>query len=154
MFLRKSAFSLPLVAAALMLIIGSLSSVASFTAAPTKVAPTQHAAPISPTTLPRQRQLHSIGSTTALGMNFSPPGDSDTGGLRAGVPILVIAMLVNVWMFSIPTEFRRARLCSEEDVKLHPEAHCTTFAAWRTGIAEYYANGGGVEFNFDVEGKE
>jgi hypothetical protein len=57
-------------------------------------------------------------------------------------------------MFSIPTEFRRARICTDEDVRLHPEEHCTTFASWRTGVAEYYANGGGVKFDFSIEGKE
>lgn len=87
-------------------------------------------------------------------MNFSPPGDSDPGGLKEGKYILLLAMVFNVWLFSIPPEFRRARFCTDEDVILHPERHCTTFGAWRKGVAEYYAGGGGVEFDFSIEGKE
>jgi hypothetical protein len=83
-------------------------------------------------------------------MNSSP----DTGGLGRGKILLIIALIANVWAFSIPVEFRRARLCTEEDVKLYPEKHCMTFGAWRTGVAEYYANGGGVKFDFSIEGKE
>jgi hypothetical protein len=87
-------------------------------------------------------------------MNFSPPDDNDTGGLGRGKILLVLAIFANVWLFSIPTEFRRARFCTDDDVSLHPEKHCTTFGAWRTGITEYYAKGGGIEFDFSVEGKE
>eukprot|EP00571_Detonula_confervacea_P012390 CAMPEP_0172304506 /NCGR_PEP_ID=MMETSP1058-20130122/5897_1 /TAXON_ID=83371 /ORGANISM="Detonula confervacea, Strain CCMP 353" /LENGTH=110 /DNA_ID=CAMNT_0013015757 /DNA_START=156 /DNA_END=488 /DNA_ORIENTATION=- len=107
------------------------------------------------------RQLDLIGSsiahaksTTALHMNFSPPDEKDTGGLNRGKYILVLAMMFNIWLFSIPTEFRRARFCTDEDVLLHPDKGCTTFGAWREGIAEYYANGGGVKFDFSIEGKE
>ena len=62
--------------------------------------------------------------------------------------------MLNVWIFSIPPEFRRARFCTEEDVRLHPEKNCQTFDMWRKGVAEYYANGGGVEFDFSIEGRE
>ncbi|KAL7546157.1 hypothetical protein ACHAWF_009499 [Thalassiosira exigua] len=90
---------------------------------------------------------------TSLYMNFSPPPENDPTGLKEGKYLLIFAMFVTIWMFSIPPEFRRARLCREEDVKLYPDRHCTTFEAWRKGVAEYYANGGGVEFDFSVEGK-
>ena len=66
----------------------------------------------------------------------------------------VLAMFVNVWMFSVPTEFRRAKMCSEEQVLLYPDSNCMTFKSWKEGIAEYYANGGGVKFDFSIEGKE
>ena len=66
---------------------------------------------------------------------------------------IVFAMFVNVWLFSIPTEFRRAQFCNEEQVRLYPESKCITFKSWREGIAEYYANGGGVKFDFSIEGK-
>jgi hypothetical protein len=78
----------------------------------------------------------------------------NTDGLREGKYILLFALVVNVWLFSIPTEFRRARVCSVEDVQLYPDRHCTTFDAWRQGVAEYYAYGGGVHFDFSIEGKE
>jgi len=87
-------------------------------------------------------------------MNFSPPGDNDYGGLKEGKYLLIFAFLVNVWLFSIPPEYRRARFCNEEDVRLHPEKNCITFDAWRQGIADYYAGGGGVSFDFSIEGKE
>ena len=59
-----------------------------------------------------------------------------------------------VWVFSVPVEFRRARMCSEEQVRTAaPERNCMTFGTWRQGIADYYSNGGGVNFDFSVEGK-
>jgi len=92
-------------------------------------------------------------TTTCLGMNFSPPDNKDIGGLNNGKYLLLIVLSACIWIFSIPPEFRRARFCTDEDVRLYPEKHCTTFNAWKTGIAEYYANGGGVHFDFSIEGK-
>ncbi|KAL3826764.1 hypothetical protein ACHAXA_000590 [Cyclostephanos tholiformis] len=148
-------------AAFLMLLMGSPFPVNCFTAAPSKVL-TVHAPLISSIQAPSARPLHSVGgsfagatsTTTSLRMNFSPPDDNDTGGLGRGKILLVLAMIVNVWLFSIPPEFRRSRFCTDEDVSLHPEKHCTTFGAWRTGITEYYAKGGGIKFDFSIEGKE
>ena len=91
-------------------------------------------------------------STTTLNMNFSPPGDNDPTGLKEGKYLLILVMLINIWAFSIPPEFRRAQFCSEEQVRDNPESNCITFDAWKNGIAEYYNNGGGVNFNFEVEG--
>ena len=79
---------------------------------------------------------------------------ADTGGLRRGKVLLLLVLIVNVWMFSIPVEFRRARLCNEEDTRLYPDKHCTTMEAWRMGVVDYYANGGGIKFDFSIEGKE
>ena len=79
---------------------------------------------------------------------------ADTGGLRRGKVLLLLVLIVNVWMFSIPVEFRRARLCTEEDTRLYPDKHCTTMEAWRMGVVNYYANGGGIKFDFSIEGKE
>ncbi|KAL3756386.1 hypothetical protein ACHAWU_003459 [Discostella pseudostelligera] len=92
-------------------------------------------------------------TTTCLRMNFSPPDNTDIGGLNNGKYLLLIVLSACIWIFSIPPEFRRARFCTDEDVRLYPEKHCTTFNAWKTGIAEYYANGGGVHFDFSIEGK-
>jgi len=106
-------------------------------------------------TIISQPHVKQPSSTTALQfLNFSPPDDNDVGSLGRGNVILVLAMVTCVWLFSIPTEFRRARFCTDEDVQLHPEKGCTTFGAWRKGIAEYYAGGGGVDFDFTVEGRE
>ena len=94
----------------------------------------------------------SKSTTTSLNMNFSPPGDNDPTGLKEGKYLLILVMLINIWAFSIPPEFRRAQFCSEEQVRDNPESKCITFGAWKDGIAEYYNNGGGVDFNFEVEG--
>mmetsp|Transcript_11828 Transcript_11828/g.21001 ORF Transcript_11828/g.21001 Transcript_11828/m.21001 type:complete len:162 (+) Transcript_11828:84-569(+) len=161
MTMRRSPLSMPLLAAALLVFIGSLSSVTSFTVTPSsRAVPTYNtrASPISGKTLPHH-PLHPIqissatASPTSLQMNFTPP-ENNTGGLREGKYILILAMIANVWLFSIPTEFRRARFCTEEDVKLYPEKHCTTVDLWKAGVADYYANGGGVHFDFSIEGKE
>lgn len=79
---------------------------------------------------------------------------ADTGGLGSGKVLLLLVLIVNVWMFSIPVEFRQARLCNVEDTKLYPDKHCTTADAWGMGIADYYVNGGGIRFDFSIEGKE
>ena len=105
--------------------------------------------PISTTSNPATRKK----STICLRMNFSPPDNKDIGGLNEGKYLLLLVLSACIWIFSIPPEYRRARFCTDEDVRLYPEKHCTTFNAWRTGIAEYYANGGGVHFDFSIEGK-
>ena len=92
--------------------------------------------------------------STSLHMKEDMNEAADTGGIGRGKVLLLLVLIVNVWMFSIPVEFRRARLCSVEDTKLYPDKHCTTVDAWRTGVADYYANGGGIKFDFSIEGKE
>ncbi|KAL7469120.1 hypothetical protein ACHAXS_009366 [Conticribra weissflogii] len=84
-------------------------------------------------------------------MNFSPPGDNDPTGLKEGFVLFGVVLLLNIWLFSVPPEYRRARFCSEEDVASYPDSKCTTFKAWRTGIVDYYANGGGVKFDFSID---
>ena len=74
---------------------------------------------------------------------FGEPGyDGDPTGLKRGAILLPIVLLVNVWMFSIPVEFRRARICSEQQVRENPSSKCMTTETWRQGVADYYANGG------------
>lgn len=155
---RSASLPSVVIAALLMLFVGSSSSATCFTVAPSRVVPTHRAVPLMVPSPPRP--LHSVGgqlaggakSTTATSLRMI--SRNDTYGIGRGTVILALVMIANVWMFSIPTEFRRARICTDEDVRLHPEEHCTTFASWRTGVAEYYANGGGVKFDFSIEGKE
>jgi hypothetical protein len=90
-------------------------------------------------------------TTSSLQMSGGSNPDVDTDGTDVGKYLLLFVFLVNVWAFSIPVEFRRARFCTEEDVRLYPDRHCTTFETWKTGIIDYYANGGGVNFDFSVE---
>ena len=49
--------------------------------------------------------------TTALQMSGGSNPDVDTDGTDAGKYLLFLVMLVNIWAFSIPVEFRRARFC-------------------------------------------
>mmetsp|Transcript_20847 Transcript_20847/g.31335 ORF Transcript_20847/g.31335 Transcript_20847/m.31335 type:complete len:185 (-) Transcript_20847:188-742(-) len=91
------------------------------------------------------------GTTTSLQMSGGSNPDVDTDGIGAGKYLLFLVMLVNVWAFSIPVEFRRAQFCTEEQVRLNPDSHCITFENWKSGIIDHYANGGGVDFDFTVE---
>eukprot|EP00574_Skeletonema_japonicum_P008313 CAMPEP_0201716660 /NCGR_PEP_ID=MMETSP0593-20130828/2586_1 /ASSEMBLY_ACC=CAM_ASM_000672 /TAXON_ID=267983 /ORGANISM="Skeletonema japonicum, Strain CCMP2506" /LENGTH=166 /DNA_ID=CAMNT_0048206511 /DNA_START=12 /DNA_END=512 /DNA_ORIENTATION=+ len=90
-------------------------------------------------------------TTTSLQMSGGTNPDVDTDGTDAGKYLLFLVLLVNVWAFSIPVEFRRARFCTEEQVRLNSDSHCITFDNWKSGIIDYYANGGGAEFDFSVE---
>lgn len=121
------------------------------------LAPTRHdTTNITPNIKNSMNNLHAAAttfstSTTSLQMNFTPPSENDPTGLKEGFVLFGIVLLLNVWLFSVPPEYRRARFCSEEDVALYPDSKCTTFKAWRTGIMDYYANGGGVQFDFSID---
>jgi hypothetical protein len=74
---------------------------------------------------------------------------SKTDGLEEGKVILGIALVIAVWFFSIPTEFRRAHLCSEADAAIYEQ--CLTPSQFATGVSEYYENGGGIKFDFSID---
>jgi hypothetical protein len=61
-------------------------------------------------------------------------------GLGRGAILLVVALLINVWFFTIPTEFRRTRLCTDADTAMYPDV-CMTTGQFTKGIADYYING-------------
>uniref|UniRef100_A0A7R9ZNG5 Uncharacterized protein n=1 Tax=Craspedostauros australis TaxID=1486917 RepID=A0A7R9ZNG5_9STRA len=77
----------------------------------------------------------------------------DTLGTQRGLYLLAIALVFNIWQFSIPVEFRRTRFCSEEQVVLYPDSNCKTFNQWRSGILDYYKAGGGIQWDFSIEDK-
>jgi hypothetical protein len=80
----------------------------------------------------------------------------DTGyvdGSTTGAFLMAFVLLINIWIFSIPTEFRRARICKEEDVVLYANKNCITADEWVRGVGDYYKNGGGVHFDFSIEGR-
>jgi hypothetical protein len=89
-------------------------------------------------------------STTTL---FYDNNDGDRvkkmGGMDKGTYIFVFVFAVCIWVFSIPTEFRRARFCSEEQSAQYPQ--CKTFGQWTSGVADYYKGGGGVKFDFSID---
>lgn len=80
-----------------------------------------------------------------------PDYEGDPTGLKRGALLLPIALAINIWMFSVPVEFRRARFCSEEQVRENPNSKCMTWETWRSGVSDYYANGGGVKFDFSID---
>jgi len=61
-------------------------------------------------------------------------------GIDRGVYLLALVLAINVWLFSIPPEFRRTRFCNEADSQAYPD-RCMTAKQWRNGIADYYKNG-------------
>ncbi len=63
-------------------------------------------------------------------------------GIDRGLYLMVIAVAINIWFFSIPVEFRRTRICSEADTAAYP-TKCMTSDQFTTGIADYYKNGKG-----------
>ena len=65
---------------------------------------------------------------------------NDIQGITAGLYLGAIVLALNVWIFSIPVEFRRTRICNEADTRDYP-TRCMTREMWTTGIQEYYANG-------------
>ena len=74
-------------------------------------------------------------------------------GIDRGLYLIAIVMFINVWIFSIPTEFRRAKICSEEQVIQYPNSGCMTGSKWVEGVKDYYAKGGGISFDFSIEKK-
>lgn len=85
---------------------------------------------------------------------FSEPPTGRTNeiiGIRRGTYIMGLVLLVNVWVFSIPPEFRRAKICTEEQVVQFPNSGCMTSTTWVDGVKEYYANGGGIHFDFSID---
>lgn len=79
---------------------------------------------------------------------------SNIDGSKPGSVFLAAVLLVNIWLFTIPTEFRRAHIYPEGNAALYSDPRGTTANDWVAGVAQYYANGGGVKFDFSVEGRE
>mmetsp|Transcript_15809 Transcript_15809/g.15997 ORF Transcript_15809/g.15997 Transcript_15809/m.15997 type:complete len:173 (-) Transcript_15809:371-889(-) len=75
--------------------------------------------------------------------------DSDPTGQKRGAYLFASIMLIVVWLFSVPPEFRRARFCTEEQYSTY--RYCTTPKEWVNGVKDYYGNGGGVKFDFTVD---
>ena len=61
-------------------------------------------------------------------------------GMNTGMYLGALVLALNIWIFSIPVEFRRTRICNEADTAAFPN-RCMTGEMWRNGIADYYKNG-------------
>lgn len=79
---------------------------------------------------------------------------SKIDGSVGGTYFLAAVLLANVWLFTIPTEFRRAHLYPEGNAGLYSDPKGMTAKEWSAGVAQYYANGGGIKFDFSIEGRE
>jgi hypothetical protein len=86
--------------------------------------------------------------------NNEEENNTDPLGISRGAILFLVVASANLWLFSVPPEFRRARNCSEEQVLLYPDRKCMTTEMWWGGIADYYRNGGGFQFDFSMEGNE
>jgi hypothetical protein len=91
------------------------------------------------TSIGKQKQTRS--SITALG--------SKIDGTETGKVMLGFVLAICVWTFSIPVEFRRARLCSEADAAVYSQ--CKSASQYVSGISEYYQKGGGIQFDFSID---
>jgi len=87
---------------------------------------------------------------------YSEPKKKTTNqiiGLDRGLYLLAIVLFLNIWIFSIPPEFRREKICSEEQVIQYPDSGCVTASKWASDVKDYYANGGGISFDFSIDKK-
>jgi hypothetical protein len=76
----------------------------------------------------------------------------DVDGMETAPYLFTFILLLCVWNFTIPTEFRRARLCSEQQVIDYPNSNCKTWSQYTNGIQEYYRNGGSwFQFDFSID---
>jgi hypothetical protein len=76
---------------------------------------------------------------------------ADPSGQQRGAVILPIVLLLCIWMFSIPPEFRRAKICTTKEQSVRLSTNCMTGDQWMTGVQEYYQNGGGIHFDFSID---
>ncbi|KAJ1460336.1 hypothetical protein M885DRAFT_509278 [Pelagophyceae sp. CCMP2097] len=73
------------------------------------------------------------------------------GADARGRVFLGLVLLVNVWSFSVPPEIRRAHVCTTSVVGQKNGYSCVSFRDWRQSVTDYYAQGGGVHFDFSVD---
>jgi hypothetical protein len=113
----------------------------------------------SPPSSPRAEAVTMILSSTPKDDDDNNNNDNDNNkkkdedplGLARGAVLLGVVALANLWSFSIPPDYRRAKLCSQEQVVLYPKSKCMTGSMWWGGVMNYYRNGGGVQFDFSIE---
>ena len=105
-----------------------------------------------------RRPTEHVGYTsTTTCLLDQPPGEKQVkaDGTGRGAILLGVVLAACVWIFSIPPEYRRAYLCGSERCVQDRQAYlcndCMTPEEWRSGIIEYYKNGGGVKFDFSVD---
>lgn len=94
-------------------------------------------------------------SMTVLNSSRDSRPDFQVESEKRGAVILTIAMFLCLWSFSIPVELRREHWCFSDRCEANRSRcnDCVTFKEWFGKVNEYYANGGGVHFDFSIEEK-
>ena len=79
--------------------------------------------------------------------------NADMGGQSRGVPLGLLVLAIVVWSFSIPPEFRRAHFCTSDRCVANRSRcyDCVTVGEWTQDVKDYYANGGGIQWDFSVD---
>ena len=153
LFNMKSLLSpLPLLAVILLLCC-SCEIVTAFTVPSRAVVPRERSRAVSNNNIIYNNKIpkKEVVSTTTTTLSMGG-GSYNVDGTEEGKYILSFVFFLCVMGFSIPPEFRRARLCTEEQVAASdPSSHCTTFNTWKSELAQYYKDGGGIKFDFSLE---
>ena len=75
-----------------------------------------------------------------------------------GKYLFAIVMFAIIWSFTIPPEIRRQHICFSRNCRLDNTGKfcydCVSFGEYADQIAEYYKGGGGIKFDFSIEGRE
>jgi hypothetical protein len=66
-----------------------------------------------------------------------------------GKTLLFLGFFLSAWFFTVPTEFRHARICDERETAANPEV-CTTPGMFGSKVVDYYKGGGGIKWDFTV----
>ena len=74
-------------------------------------------------------------------------------GTNIGKVILFFVMLFVIWGFTIPVEIRRSSICTDDRCLSDRSKcyNCKTLGELSQEVKEYYANGGGIKFDFSVD---
>lgn len=89
--------------------------------------------------------------STSTVMNAEKGDWSEATGLERGKYLFALVFLVNIWLFSVPVEYRRAKFCTEQQVMDSDSDKCMTWNTWKGGIADYYRSGGGFNLDFSID---
>ena len=105
---------------------------------------------LAPTSAVAQsRAQPAVPSSSCLWAEIDRNGYTD--GTNVAPFLLVAAFAVCVWLFTIPVDLRRAKICTAQQVIDNPDSRCVTWDNWTQSVSEYYKSGGGVQFDFSVD---
>ena len=141
------------VAASLTLLLSSLPHATPFVAKPLVSVPSAYTMGRANSAILSTQSTVTSSTSLSMSKEDEPYDTGYVDGSTTGAFLMAFVLLINIWIFSIPTEFRRARICKEEDVVLYPNKNCITADEWFKGVESYYKNGGGIQFDFSIEGR-